>query len=101
MAAYDATSTSTPADRSALTSVAGTARPSGGTERPRGLRALVRAHPLAPLAAYFALAFLGTWLAWRERYWSLAGRLHYTLVTLGALGFVWWLSYWNLLGFRF
>ena len=63
MAAYNATTTSTPADRSALTSVAGAARPSGGTERPRGLRALVRAHPLAPLAAYFALAFLGTWLA--------------------------------------
>ncbi len=42
-----------------------------------------------------------TLLAWRESYWSLAGRLHYTLVTLGALAFVWWLNYWNLLGFRF
>ncbi len=42
-----------------------------------------------------------TLLAWRGRYWSLAGRLHYTLVTLGALAFVWWLNYWNLLGFHF
>ncbi len=32
--------------------------------------------------------------------WSVAGRVHYTLVTLAALGFTWWLSYWNLLGFR-
>ncbi len=42
-----------------------------------------------------------TLLAWRERTWSLPGRLHYTLVTLGALAFVGWLTYWNLLGFRF
>jgi hypothetical protein len=38
--------------------------------------------------------------AWRERAWSVAGRVHYTLVTLAALAFTWWLSYWNLLGFR-
>lgn len=38
--------------------------------------------------------------AWRRRYWSVLGRVHYSLVTLGALGFVWFLSQWNLLGFR-
>ncbi len=31
---------------------------------------------------------------------DLAARLHYSLVTLAALAFVWWLNYWNLLGYR-
>ena len=39
-------------------------------------------------------------LAWRHRYWSVAGRLHYSVLALGALAFVWWLSYWNLLGYH-
>ena len=39
-------------------------------------------------------------LAWRWRWWSLGGRLHYSLVALAALAFVWDLHYWNLLGFR-
>jgi CubicO group peptidase (beta-lactamase class C family) len=39
-------------------------------------------------------------LAWRRRYWSVIGRAHYTLVTAGGLAFVWFLSQWNLLGFR-
>jgi CubicO group peptidase (beta-lactamase class C family) len=39
-------------------------------------------------------------LAWQRRYWSVLGRLHYTLLTLGALAFSWFLNYWNLLGFR-
>jgi hypothetical protein len=39
-------------------------------------------------------------LAWRRRYWGVVGRAHYTLLTLGALGFIWFLNHWNLLGFR-
>jgi CubicO group peptidase (beta-lactamase class C family) len=39
-------------------------------------------------------------LAWQRRYWNVVGRAHYTLVTLGALAFIWFLNYWNLLGFR-
>jgi CubicO group peptidase (beta-lactamase class C family) len=41
-----------------------------------------------------------TVLAWRDDYWSVPGRLHYSLVTLAALVFIWFLNYWNLLGFR-
>jgi hypothetical protein len=41
-----------------------------------------------------------TTLAWRRRYWSLAGRIHYTLVTAALLGMVWLLYTWRLLGFR-
>jgi CubicO group peptidase (beta-lactamase class C family) len=39
-------------------------------------------------------------LAWKDGYWSLVGRLHYTVVTLAALVFVWFANYWKLLGFR-
>jgi CubicO group peptidase (beta-lactamase class C family) len=42
-----------------------------------------------------------TLLAWVRRYWSLAGRLHYTLITVAMLGMVWLLYYWRLLGFRY
>jgi hypothetical protein len=38
--------------------------------------------------------------AWRRRYWNVAVRAYYTLITLGALAFVWFLNYWNLLGFQ-
>lgn len=50
---------------------------------------------LAPFALIFAL------VAWQRGFWNRRGRLHYALVALVAAGFVWWLNYWNLLGFRF
>jgi len=39
--------------------------------------------------------------AWREGYWSVFGRVHFTLITLAAVAFVWFVNYWNLLGWRF
>ncbi len=39
--------------------------------------------------------------AWKNGYWSLKGRVHYTLVVLALLAFIWWLNNWNLLGYRF
>lgn len=39
--------------------------------------------------------------AWKDGYWSVAERVHYTLVVLALLAFLWWLNNWNLLGFRF
>jgi hypothetical protein len=36
------------------------------------------------------------YLAWRDRYWSLAGRIHFTLVTAATLGFFWLLLDWGL-----
>ena len=38
--------------------------------------------------------------AWRSRWWGLAARLHYTVVALAAVGLVWLLSFWNILGYR-
>ncbi len=42
-----------------------------------------------------------TILAWKNGYWGIAGRVHYTLVVLALMSFIWWLNNWNLLGFRF
>jgi CubicO group peptidase (beta-lactamase class C family) len=40
-------------------------------------------------------------LAWKNSYWGIVARAHYTLVTVAAVAFVWFLNYWNLLGWRF
>jgi hypothetical protein len=40
-------------------------------------------------------------LAWKNSYWGIAARVHYTLVTVAAAAFIWFLNYWNLLGWRF
>jgi len=37
---------------------------------------------------------------WTRRYWTPFGRIHYTVVVGAALAFIVWLSYWNLIGFR-
>jgi CubicO group peptidase (beta-lactamase class C family) len=42
-----------------------------------------------------------TMLAWKNKYWSLRARSHYSLITLTALVFLPFLAYWKLLGFQF
>ena len=39
--------------------------------------------------------------AWKKGYWGVAFRIYYTLVTVAAVAFVWFLNQWNLLGWRF
>lgn len=53
---------------------------------------------LLPLPiASLAVGMIGfTTLAWARCWWTLPGRVHYTLVTLAGLAFTWWLAYWNL-----
>ena len=51
-----------------------------------------------PLVVLAVGAVLFTVLAWKNHYWDMAGRVCYTLVTLAAVAFVWFLNYWNLLG---
>jgi hypothetical protein len=46
-------------------------------------------------------ALVYTVLAWKSRYWGIAARTYYTLGTVAALAFVWFLNYWNLLGWRY
>ncbi|HEX5840758.1 MAG TPA: serine hydrolase [Anaerolineales bacterium] len=46
-------------------------------------------------------ALVYTVLAWKNGYWSIAGRAYYTLVTIAAAAFVWFLDYWNWLGWQY
>jgi CubicO group peptidase (beta-lactamase class C family) len=39
-------------------------------------------------------------LAWKRKYWTIYGRLHYSLILLSGLVFLWVLNYWNLLGWK-
>lgn len=36
-------------------------------------------------------------IAWRNRYWGVAGRVHYTFVMLCVWAFIWFANYWHLL----
>ena len=40
-------------------------------------------------------------LAWKKGYWGVVFRLYYTLVTVAAVAYIWFLNYWNLLGWRY
>lgn len=53
------------------------------------------AAPLVP----FLLALAAR--AWKEGWWSLRWRVHYTLLGLGGIAFLVFLHSWNLLGFRY
>jgi hypothetical protein len=52
-------------------------------------------------AVLTAGALVYTVLAWKDSYWGIAWRVYYTLVTLAAAIFIWFLNYWNLLGWRY
>jgi CubicO group peptidase (beta-lactamase class C family) len=52
-------------------------------------------------AVLTAGALVYTVLAWKNNYWGIASRLYYTLVTVAGAAFIWFLNYWNLLGWRF
>jgi CubicO group peptidase (beta-lactamase class C family) len=57
---------------------------------------------LGVLAAVLTVgALVYTVLAWKNGYWTVAGRAYYTLVTIAAVAFVWFSTYWNLLGWQF
>jgi hypothetical protein len=52
-------------------------------------------------AVLAALTVFGCMIAWKNGYWRLTGRLHYTLVAMAGVVFVVWLYQWNLLSFGF
>ena len=65
----------------------------------------------AALTPYLMIPLLGailtigvaifTFAAWRKGHWTQWGRIRYSVVTLAMLVFIWWLHYWNLLGFKY
>lgn len=52
-------------------------------------------------AALTVAALVYTALAWTRRVGRAGGRAYYTLVTVAAVAFIWFLHFWNLLGWRF
>jgi CubicO group peptidase (beta-lactamase class C family) len=60
---------------------------------------IVLAIPLVAILLTLGTLFF-TILAWVKKYWNPCQRLHYTLVALASLAFIWFLNYWNLLGFK-
>jgi len=57
---------------------------------------------LGVLAAVLtAGALVCTVVAWKNRYWGFALRTYYTLATIAAVAFVWFLNEWNWLGWRY
>jgi hypothetical protein len=65
---------------------------------PKGLYAVLTL-PLIGLALTALAAVLAV-RVWRERYWTRGSRVLHTAVVVAAIAFVWFLSYWNLLGYR-
>ena len=65
---------------------------------PASLIALLTIPPFTAILTLACTAFCG-W-AWKNGYWSLKGRIHYTSVVLALLTFIWWLNNWNLLGYK-
>ena len=52
-------------------------------------------------AVLTASALVYAVLAWKKGYWGVALRAYYSLVTIAAVAYVWFLNYWNLLGWRY
>lgn len=52
-----------------------------------------------PVMLAFALPVFSV-LAWVKGWWKITTRMHYTLVTLAVFAGIWWVNYWNILGFR-
>lgn len=54
---------------------------------------------LSALLTVGALVYTG--LAWKNGYWGIVTRSYYTLAAVAAVAFVWFMDYWNMLGWRF
>lgn len=46
------------------------------------------------------LAIIFMFRGWIQKYWTRCARLHYTLVVLASLATLWFLNFWNLLGYK-
>ena len=65
---------------------------------PKGLYAVLTL-PLVGLALT-ALAVVLVVRVWRDRCWTRGSRLLHTAGVVAAVAFVWFLNFWNLLGYR-
>ncbi len=54
---------------------------------------------IAAVLTLFAIPL--TVLAWLKKYWTIPDRIHYTIVTAALVAFIWWLNFYNFLGWKF
>lgn len=66
---------------------------------PFALKVLLVLPFLAGVIAIGVLFYI--FLSWIKGYWTACARIHYMLVFFSVVGFLWFLYYWNLLGFKF
>ncbi len=66
---------------------------------PFALKVLLVLPILAGVTAVVVLFYI--FLSWIKGYWTACARIHYMLVFFAVVGFLWFLYYWNLLGFKF
>jgi len=74
-----------------------------GEELVYGVPLSIRVILVIPIiTGILSLAFLAlAVIAWVRGYWSLIGRLYYSIIALASVLFVLFASYWNLLGWKF
>jgi CubicO group peptidase (beta-lactamase class C family) len=56
--------------------------------------------PLFAAVMAVVVLFYTLWV-WIKGYWTACARIHYTLVFFASVVFLWFLYYWNLLGFKY
>lgn len=66
---------------------------------PFALKILLVLPFLAGAMAVVVLFYI--FVSWIKGYWTACARFHYMLVFFAVVGFLWFLYYWNLLGFKF
>jgi CubicO group peptidase (beta-lactamase class C family) len=65
---------------------------------PMQVKILLALPLISALLTLFAVIFMV--IAWKKKYWSWCARLHYTLIVLASIATLWFLNYWNLLGYK-
>ena len=66
---------------------------------PAGVKILLAFPLISALLTVLALFYMAK--VWFRKYWSRCARIHYTLVVLASIAMLWFLNFWNLLGYRF
>ncbi|MFC1858999.1 serine hydrolase domain-containing protein [Thermodesulfobacteriota bacterium] len=56
--------------------------------------------PVIAVAFTLFVIPLTVW-AWLNKYWGFLDRIHYTLVAVALIAFMWWLDFYNLIGWKF
>jgi uncharacterized membrane-anchored protein len=61
---------------------------------PVGLIAVLALPVIAAILTLMTAVF--TAIAWKDRYWTLPHRIHYTVILAALAAMLWWVNFWNL-----